>query len=328
MKSAIEANKSVRYRRTKLMFIGQGRAGKTSTLHSLIDQSFEPELASTKVGNADVNIEVSLKEVSDWKEYYTGSRDHLLRDDLYVIAKRTLAGGEVSQGKERLKHKRGKHTSFQVTYDSVRNQLKSSVKPSRVAKLSAKTKGLTSSFTLARSTFPRKSKNPGSKFHPLDQPEHEDIVPLTIWDFAGQRVFYSVHHLFLSDNGIYMLCFNLVMFLEKEEEAVENLRFWVRSVALHAANAPLIIVGTHCAEIDIISLGKVSLSLLDSIMEFKDVRLVTNSESRLCFFPVDNALKKRNAPYLQPIRRVVNQILSNTHPHVKIDAFQDRKSVV
>ena len=44
--------------------------------------------------------------------------------------------------------------------------------------------------------------------------ERKDVPPdelayLSVWDFAGQEVFYDTHHLFLNDDGIYIFVFNL-----------------------------------------------------------------------------------------------------------------------
>lgn len=37
----------------------------------------------------------------------------------------------------------------------------------------------------------------------------ERLVPITIWDFGGQEVFYTTHQTFLSSSCVYMMAFNL-----------------------------------------------------------------------------------------------------------------------
>lgn len=40
-------------------------------------------------------------------------------------------------------------------------------------------------------------------------PVQDRLVPITIWDFGGQEIFYVTHQTFLSSRCIYMLVFNL-----------------------------------------------------------------------------------------------------------------------
>ena len=56
MRCAIEYKVTTVYKRAKLILVGQGAAGKTSTARSLLGRSFEPEYVSTIVGNADAQI--------------------------------------------------------------------------------------------------------------------------------------------------------------------------------------------------------------------------------------------------------------------------------
>ena len=37
----------------------------------------------------------------------------------------------------------------------------------------------------------------------------EELAYLSVWDFAGQEEFYDTHHIFLSEDGIYIFVFNL-----------------------------------------------------------------------------------------------------------------------
>ena len=37
----------------------------------------------------------------------------------------------------------------------------------------------------------------------------EDLAHLTIWDFAGQDVFFDTHHMFLTNDGVYIFVFNV-----------------------------------------------------------------------------------------------------------------------
>ena len=64
-------------------------------------------------------------------------------------------------------------------------------------------------------------------------------------DYGGQKVFYSLHHLFLTKNGVYLLIFDLRQVLDSDaENAFAYLSFWLNVVWLHAPNTPVLLVGT------------------------------------------------------------------------------------
>ena len=49
----------------------------------------------------------------------------------------------------------------------------------------------------------------------LSEETREKLVPITIWDFGGQEVFYTTHQTFLSSSCIYMIAFNLFEFWQE-----------------------------------------------------------------------------------------------------------------
>lgn len=134
---------------------------------------------------------------------------------------------------------------------------------------------------------------------------HEDkTVVLEAYDFGGQEVYYAMHHLFLSDYGIYLACidlsaFNAVGIEEMKESEASNtwqaLEWWLASIAVHAPNSPVAIVGTHddCLSQD--SRRTVYAEVNERISAFctklpeLNEQLQINEQSQLCFFPVDNA---------------------------------------
>jgi hypothetical protein len=83
----------------------------------------------------------------------------------------------------------------------------------------------------------------------------EDALSFSLWDYGGQEVFYSLHHLFLSPKGVYLVVFSLAWLwsgttTSKRRECLQYLHFWLNSIALHARDedgrlAPVLLVGTH-----------------------------------------------------------------------------------
>lgn len=68
MKKALESGTSEYFGRGKLMLVGQGRAGKTTTLRSLLAKPFEKNQQST-VGAAtsDMAVTVDTQDVRSWQ---------------------------------------------------------------------------------------------------------------------------------------------------------------------------------------------------------------------------------------------------------------------
>ena len=83
---AMRSGEEVEYRRTKIMVIGQERAGKTSTIKSLLHGSFDSEEPSTKAANQQ-GLELSLMAVQGWRERKVGTGKHLLSNDLKNLSK-------------------------------------------------------------------------------------------------------------------------------------------------------------------------------------------------------------------------------------------------
>ena len=65
-------------------------------------------------------------------------------------------------------------------------------------------------------------------------------VDTEVWDFAGQEIYYTTHQLFLSDQAIYFIVWNI---LDNEEDT--KLHYWLESIKIMAQGAPTILVATH-----------------------------------------------------------------------------------
>ncbi|XP_050400370.2 uncharacterized protein LOC126817438 [Patella vulgata] len=72
----------------------------------------------------------------------------------------------------------------------------------------------------------------------------EGELTFSVWDFAGQTVYYNTHQFFLSDRAVYLLLWNIRL---GHEHA--GLDFWLSSISVHAPKAPIFIVGTHADQV-------------------------------------------------------------------------------
>ncbi|CAE7659045.1 pats1 [Symbiodinium pilosum] len=145
----------------------------------------------------------------------------------------------------------------------------------------------------------------------VNSSSEDKAVVLEAYDFGGQEVYYAMHHLFLSDYGIYLACIDLSAFnladdsanegdgmKEKESEASNTwqaMEWWLASIAVHAPNSPVAIVGTHNDCLSQNSRRRVYAEVNERISAFcaklpeLNEQLQINEQTQLCFFPVDNA---------------------------------------
>mmetsp|Transcript_65884 Transcript_65884/g.104360 ORF Transcript_65884/g.104360 Transcript_65884/m.104360 type:complete len:1561 (-) Transcript_65884:180-4862(-) len=211
-------------RSVKLCFVGHARAGKTNTLRSLAGDAFNEDQPSTH-GITTCSFSNDLLQTpaevdSDWKKI--NSIDSVTVADIFE------------------------------------NDIKSSVADILKREISAISNfARTESTSSTISSCPEILKMPCNLFassknsNNQEDNEKEPIVMQT-WDFAGQKVYYDMVHLFLTAAGIYAFIMNLADWLphvesgsESSSKHIEALEFWLTALLLHAPNARLIIVGTH-----------------------------------------------------------------------------------
>ncbi|GBG25598.1 Ras-related protein Rab-14 [Hondaea fermentalgiana] len=126
------------------------------------------------------------------------------------------------------------------------------------------------------------------------QTKSGEKIFFTIWDYAGQEVFYALHHIFLTrEGGVFMVVFDMQELLIKQDQAVAYLSFWLNSVKLHAPTGPIILVGTHYDQVSV-DVNEVEDILVEHLSVDENANIVTNSEENLSFFPIDNMSPEPN----------------------------------
>ena len=71
------------------------------------------------------------------------------------------------------------------------------------------------------------------------KPKEIENTIVYFWDFAGQELYYSTHHFFLTENSI-----NLIVF-DCTKSLLENrLLFWLNSIQSMAPESHIILIGT------------------------------------------------------------------------------------
>lgn len=69
-------------------------------------------------------------------------------------------------------------------------------------------------------------------------------IEYSIWDFAGQTVYYNTHQFFISNRAVYLLLWNVRLGYQHA-----GLDFWLNSIKCHAPKAPVFVIGSHIDEV-------------------------------------------------------------------------------
>ena len=135
-------------------------------------------------------------------------------------------------------------------------------------------------------------------------------LELSILDFAGDEEYYAYHHLFLKNQAMYVLVFNMEHFVSDNFKQVaakiENLSFWLESICSQVApKSPVFLVGTHRGNMKDSCLHRLEEHLQHNFWPSYSDELVINDEDRLTYFPVENRQGKNDRGIQNLQRKII-----------------------
>uniref|UniRef100_A0A7S3V2N8 non-specific serine/threonine protein kinase n=1 Tax=Aplanochytrium stocchinoi TaxID=215587 RepID=A0A7S3V2N8_9STRA len=249
------------WHQAKLMVIGQGQVGKTSTVRSLTGMPFDPEKVKSTIGVQTTPVKL-LRNLDNQYNHTWSAEDEKYRG---------AVGGYLNS------------LSLQIV----------------ASKVSSKDESL-----LPKAS--EKLNTNAETFKPLPEPgihNREEVVrkmttmlagamdnngiSIDIWDYGGQDVFHTLHHLLLTRHGLYLLCFASDDLVKDEAEALRYLTFWLNSAKIHAPEAPVIIVGTKAELLKEDELKNINEVVSKLASRYPQVVMRT-TESITSFYPISN----------------------------------------
>ncbi|GBG32387.1 F-box/WD repeat-containing protein 7 [Hondaea fermentalgiana] len=300
LKAALANGDPAELGRCKLMLIGQAAAGKTSTVRSLLGMAPEKEHIST------VGVELTCTDAESWKvskDFDSGFERQACR-----VAALRMAVEEPSRWQTSIAGMWMRITRFVTSMIGGTGTLATASSGSRTEEQVE----LVPEAEVAQQFDYDEIENMAG------ETQSGNKIYFRIWDYAGQEVFYALHHIFLTrEGGVYMLVFDMKQLLDEREKALEYLTFWLNSVKLHAPEAPVLLVGTHYDEASF-DLHMVEKILIDNMSVHKNEQIIPNSTSSLSFFPIDNmsddpdrawhlrTAVEKTASRLEPISRKIS----------------------
>lgn len=76
----------------------------------------------------------------------------------------------------------------------------------------------------------------------------QSSVKKIFWDFAGHQLYEPMHHVFMNNNSLYLVVFNLLKMSKSPEKSLRRIHYWLNSIASHTSSTtPVMLVGTHKA---------------------------------------------------------------------------------
>mmetsp|Transcript_32811 Transcript_32811/g.75052 ORF Transcript_32811/g.75052 Transcript_32811/m.75052 type:complete len:1283 (+) Transcript_32811:60-3908(+) len=262
---AIKEGKTQRFHSPKVCFVGHARAGKTSTLLALRGGEFDWAQPSTD-GVQTCSILRHSLQAEDGAAWCTvkdaaKSIEGLLRSGMADAAKKELSA---SRSQRAVQPSREGHARCggDLDVDVVKK--------------------------MPIDLLVQDAENP------------DETIVMQAWDFAGQEMYYSMVHVFLTSRAIYVLVLDLSKWATEvsgplSEEIVESVDFWLAAIFIHAPEAHLIIVGTHDDELPpdhrAMVHKRVSNHLEQHLEQMPKLheRLCVNEEDGLLFYPIDNS---------------------------------------
>ena len=269
-------NENEAARHIRIMVIGMFGAGKTSLVRNLLSLD-DIDLESTDGIDIHVN-ECFVSETDEWlfqEANYAEITDYKYRVAA-LMRKCASSGnsGDSAENSDNVEVIYQRQTNMAVSENEVRRQI--SILSSEDLH---KTKKILDTFRdsdpvlgsfwkdICNAWEITESKVKGEK----TEVKSSTQATVSIWDFAGQDIYYSTHHFFMNPASVYLLTMDISIPLKSEITGIESkssfsyfhegttcldaFKFWLNSVHTYSAkygkNSPtVILVGTHIDKIE------------------------------------------------------------------------------
>jgi len=285
-RNVLKGNGSGRWSRSKLMVIGQAKAGKTATVRSLLSLPFNPEWNSTEGIEINITQAETAATVLKWKKL----EEHRTSNFISEFCTQLAAVAYYDEAERQTAPVSKKEKNNQPDEDQVKKRTMG-VDVKEVPVRDSREIDIRETGTV----LPEKvQEDLLMKFDELLflNSRGKNGVSFTIWDYGGQEVFYTLHHLFLTSYGVYLLVFDMQQLAKEDcENAQKYILFWLNSVSLHAPDAPILIVGTMMDQLkkrrDIYNVNEKLMEVIGS-GRYSQIVDNTSEEKQLMFFPLSN----------------------------------------
>jgi GTPase SAR1 family protein len=315
----------VSWNRSKIMLVGQGRAGKTALARSMIGEPFK-ETPST-IGGELFEREIREGSVKGGK---LAEHKRPEKELEWMIAKNGMKYQKQKQHVMKAKQETTQSSNEKNNSKLASSSEKNTLKEHRLDEQDEHPLDNDNSTRNDKKEKERKIKTKDINREALYKLITENVntgnnlskLTISLCDFGGQDVFNALHAFFMTRCGVYMLVFDMELFLSKNEKDREschqNIKFWMNSIAMHTYNektektAPVALVGTRKDRVSSVE-GRVKISrelqeryenhrIWPSVVQYNwegEKRFFRSWEGKvLSYFPIDNTKRRRESTAL------------------------------
>ena len=295
--------------RSKIMIVGEGRAGKTALSNSIIGKPFEDTESTVGINQLTFDVKYTSLGQGTWNEYVKPEKEF----EAAIASMVMIEDSNRDTQQERTSNQSNQNADTVNKENTPSSPSSSSLSLSEVAMI--RNNNVTNHLDVNHTRNDSK-QNKDKEFPPVDEDlvmkclsdsvQSQSKVILSLFDFGGQSVFDIIHHFFLTKYGVYILVFRMDWILSSDQSLVDRcfslLSFWMNSITVHTLDpsedtvAPIVMVGTRKDEIhDIIQHQQISILLDKYYSRCKAwVSVLENENEQLCFFPVNNKLGRQD----------------------------------
>ena len=289
------------WNRSKVMFVGEGRVGKTALCNSMLGKPFVETESTVGLTQLTCDVQCASSRINGrWTEHKKPNREYEAGIAQLV---RNLESSTNQTGTESVDH-RASNNVIPTESNSMLTNIESK-EEDPVGRLN--------SNTLTREELLQSIPSGIHEVTPRIEPDTDLVVRyladvkvadsgliFSLFDFGGQSVFNIIHHLFLTSYGVYVVVFRMMDLLDdnKKEQSLAELSFWINSIVIHTFNAntrrmaPVFLVGTHK---DVVSDPRDHKKISNIIEERFRYNIGWPSiieYHNLCFYPVNNRIRQ------------------------------------
>lgn len=255
--------------RSKIMIVGEGRAGKTALANSIIGKDFQSTDSTIGINHLTCDIKYAAVGGDSWSEYVKPQKEleaalaqMLMNEKMNRQVKEgVLFDALDAQGSEQgcgdVEGAAALPSTARGAKEAVAEASPSIMRSSSAASThrSAASAAIAEQPSVAAASLPVSAPPTVTSLHVpspsaatmlnnelimkclTDKIHTESKFIVSLFDFGGQSVFNVIHHFFLTKCGVYLLVFNMEWLVTdnaaEKETCLAYLSFWLNSIIIH-----------------------------------------------------------------------------------------------
>ena len=236
------------WRRSKIMIVGAGRAGKTALANSIIGKEYEGTESTVGISQLTCTVNYATLGQGQW-----GVCAKPEREFEFAIAQNVIA----QKKREEATRARTRQADVTTLAQATAPVMKGPKEAERAENHNSVT---ITDLEMERIEAVKGPADVDKDFilNCLADISFGDNLIISVNDCGGQSVFDAIHHFFLTRYGVYFLVFNMEWLVgatpQIQEKCWSYLRFWMNSIIVHTwsdragTTAPIAIIGVYCCK--------------------------------------------------------------------------------